>query len=119
MEENNEHHPQTTWILMVRLFVDNANRSLVVSSLQGIVEMTRAQPDCRHFNICQSLNRPDRLFLVQEWETREALNRHIRSQEFRVVLTAMDLSSSPPEVRISSILSSEGLEYLEMVLADA
>jgi quinol monooxygenase YgiN len=57
------------------------------------------------------------LLLVENWETQQAMNEHIRSQDFRVILAVLDLSDSKPEIRFNSVISSQGLEYLRDVLA--
>jgi len=103
--------------MTIRLSTGGSNHALIVSSLREIQEAVRAQQGCRHFNLYESVEDHSSLLLVENWETQQAMNEHIRSQDFRVILAALDLSDSKPEIRFNSVVSSQGLEYLRDVLA--
>jgi quinol monooxygenase YgiN len=55
------------------------------------------------------------LTLIEEWESREALDRHVRSNDYRKILAAMDLASEPPEVQFCSVLKESGMELIEEI----
>jgi hypothetical protein len=48
--------------------------------------------------------------LVKEWETREDLDRHIRSERFGVLLRTKNLIAEPLEMKIHTVSHSEGAE---------
>ena len=57
----------------------------------------------------------DRYALFGEWETRKELENHIKSDQYRIVLSLLDMSEKPPEFKLSTISKTEGLEALEAV----
>ena len=101
--------------ILVRLRTDDRTRSEILGSLLRIAEPARVRPGCLRFGVYQSAEDPDEVTLVEEWRSREAMDGHIRSADFRVVLAAVDLSSKEPEIRFDSVTSSSGLEYLKDV----
>lgn len=48
--------------------------------------------------------------LIEEWKTREDLDRHIRSEKFRVLLGAKSLLKKPLKIQIHTVSLSEGIE---------
>jgi quinol monooxygenase YgiN len=48
--------------------------------------------------------------LISEWETRQDLNRHIRSDKFSVLLGTKSLLSEPLKIQIFTVSDSEGIE---------
>ena len=52
---------------------------------------------------------------VEEWESRENLERHIKSDPYRIILSLMELSGEPPEIKINTISKTEGLEAIEAI----
>ena len=44
-----------------------------------------------------------------------ALEKHIRSEEFRKILALMDMASESPEIFFYTVSSSEGFELIEKV----
>ena len=48
----------------------------------------------------------------EEWESGEVLREHVRSEEFRRVLIAMDMSSEEPRIVVGNLSGHGGMEYL-------
>jgi quinol monooxygenase YgiN len=51
--------------------------------------------------------------LMVEWESQEALEQHIQSDEFRKILEVMELAGRTPEIRFCTISDSAGFELVE------
>jgi hypothetical protein len=52
---------------------------------------------------------------MEAWETKDQLERHMRSGRYERVLAAMDASVQQPVLRYQTIFAVRGLEYLEAV----
>ena len=50
--------------------------------------------------------------LIEEWETREDLDHHIRSHRFGVLLGTKTLLCEPPKIQIHTVSRSEGAEVV-------
>jgi len=48
----------------------------------------------------------------EEWESDEAFREHIRSEEFRRILIAMDMSSEEPRIVVGNLSGHGGMAYL-------
>ena len=93
--------------------------SLVLLSLLGIVEPVRVQPRCNRFRILVDSEDDDTICVTQTWETREALEEHIASEDFRIVLAAMDLAVRRPVIQFFTVSEIAGFEFVEQVRARA
>jgi quinol monooxygenase YgiN len=82
----------------------------VFESIQGPV---LAQPGCVGCHIYEEQGPERTVALVERWESDAALDAHLRSEMYRLVLAAIELSGVAPEVRFDSVSASEGLERIE------
>ena len=112
----NTKQDDSLWRISVQLFTTPATHNTVQASLEAIEASTRAKPGCRDWGLSQSLACPKSLLLIEEWASREAMDVHIRADEFRVVLAAFDLSCREPEISIDAIGKRAGLDYLKTLL---
>lgn len=86
----------------------------VLRSVQGPVQ---AQPGCAACQICEEQEPERAIVFVERWESEAALEDHVRSDDYRRILGALELSGSPPEIRFDFVKVSEGIELIERVRA--
>jgi quinol monooxygenase YgiN len=55
---------------------------------------------------------------AEQWESEEALHNHLRSDLYRRVLNAMELSKRPPEVAFYKASEKQGFELIETIRRD-
>lgn len=84
----------------------------IFRSIQGPVS---AQPGCAGCHIYQEDGEDAAIVLVERWDTEPALEAHLRSESYRVILGAFELSGSPPQVCFEHVSRSEGMELIERV----
>jgi quinol monooxygenase YgiN len=75
----------------------------------------RAEPGCLECALYQGICNEDVLLYVEGWETREQLERHMRSARYERLLAIMEASARPPALRYHSVSATQGLEYLEAI----
>jgi len=68
--------------------------SQTIASLSGSIGLEKG---CHRCNFCQSIEDENRLFLLEEWDTKGNLLIHMKSELFRVFLGAMNLLQEPYE----------------------
>jgi quinol monooxygenase YgiN len=85
----------------------------VLGILRPVVDLCEADPGCLSCHICGDLRNKSSLLLIQLWNAEEDLDRHLRSNQYRNLLLAMELASKPPEIRFDTISSSTGIETIE------
>jgi quinol monooxygenase YgiN len=82
----------------------------VFRAVQGPV---RAQPGCLSCHIYEERGSDGAVVLVERWESRAALEAHLRSEAYRRVLGAIELAGAPPEVCFDFVSGTEGMELIE------
>jgi len=87
-----------------------ADVSEVLRSVQGPV---RAQPGCAACDIYDEQGPEAAIVFVERWESDAALDAHLRSEAYRRVLAAIELSGGRPEIRFEHVSASEGIELIE------
>jgi len=84
----------------------------VLEIFQAIQGPVLAQPGCAACTIYEEQGPERAVVLVESWETEEALERHLRSEAYRLILCAIELSDGQPEVRFDHVSASEGMELI-------
>ena len=84
----------------------------VMQTLLSMIETAEKEKGCLSYDgFCDIEGNP--VFnLIEEWETREDLDRHIRSERFSVLLGTKSLLAKPLEMKIHSVSHSEGVEVV-------
>ena len=83
--------------------------------LRLLVGPTRAQPGCLACCIFQQepTHKKFRAGLIEKWETRKDLERHIRSEDFRMALAVIDMASELPDIEFHTVTQSQGMELIQ------
>jgi quinol monooxygenase YgiN len=97
----------------LRLVVSAAHRRQVVASLTPLIGWTRVEPGCRACALLTELDEPRAIVLTEEWDTQDDLDRHLRSEGYRRVLAAIELSQEAPAIRFDTVETSGGFEVVE------
>lgn len=84
----------------------------VIEILRAVQGPVRALPGCLACEIYEEQGSRSAVVFVERWESAEALEEHLRSETYRRILGAIELSESTPEIRFEHVSSSEGLELI-------
>ena len=84
----------------------------VMQTLLSMIEATVKEKGCLSYEGFCDIDGKTVFSLIEEWETREDLERHIRSERFSVLLGTKSLLVKPLEMRIHSVSHSEGVEVI-------
>jgi len=84
----------------------------IVRSLLG---PTSAAPGCVHCGFYTDAQNENTLCYVEDWQTEEDLQRHIRSDDYRKFLALIDLSGEPPDLKFHRVSETFGMEYVSRV----
>ncbi len=100
-------------VCTVRILVGATNRRKLITSLTPLIGWTRVEPGCRACHLLADIEEPGAIVLTQEWATQGDLDRHLRSEDYRRVLEAIELSQEAPEIRFDSVATRGGFEVIE------
>jgi quinol monooxygenase YgiN len=97
----------------IRILIPPKRRAEVLDIFSSVAERSRFEEGCIHCRVYQDVESEPVFLLDQLWESREDLERHLRSEEFRKVLLVLEMSLEPPEVQFEEIAHTSGMEAIE------
>jgi quinol monooxygenase YgiN len=97
----------------VRILPPPDRHAAVLEVLRSVQGPVRAQPGCAACDIYEEQGPEPAVVFVERWESDSALEAHLRSDIFRRILGAIELSSDKPEIRFEHVSASEGIELIE------
>ena len=103
------------FVVYLNLTVSSVNRAKVINAVRSMTGTILVQPGCSKFGLYCDVENDDALILVQQWDSREALQEHIRSDDFRIILSLMDLAEKSPELAIHDVSNTAGLDLVEQL----
>jgi quinol monooxygenase YgiN len=85
-------------------------RSEVFQTLASLAVTIRKEKGCRRCEFFQQSEDQSSFEIVEEWQTREELDEHLRSPVFAILLGLGPLLLGPPTMQIYNVASAEGME---------
>ncbi len=104
---------------IIRLFPSARQRAQVIELLRSVQDLARLRPGCQGSWFSEADPMHDHLLYAEQWESEATLAEHIRSDLYRRLLAAMELSRQPPEVTFYYCSQTKGLELVEAVRGQA
>jgi hypothetical protein len=98
-------------ISTLRLFPSREQRRHVLSALRAVQGPTRSLSHC----LCQLWEEDgqEAILYMQQWDSEEELNEHIRSDLYGRILGIAELSRIPPEFNFHYVEKSRQLDLIE------
>jgi len=93
----------------IKMNVRPEKRKELRQTIRSIVGEVRKENGCADSTFYQNAENENDFLIVEEWETRQALDDHLRSTGFTVLMGARSLLSRPQEIMIHSVSESEEL----------
>jgi len=84
----------------------------VTQTLLGMIGPTGREKGCLSYAVFCDIEDKNRLNLLEEWQTRQDLDHHLRSQRFGVLLGSKTLLCEPPKIQIHTVSLTEGMEAI-------
>jgi quinol monooxygenase YgiN len=84
-----------------------------------MLEPARVERGCLSYRLYEDVENRNAFVLMEEWESQEDLDNHIRTDNQRRLLALMDLLNEQPELRFNTVSRTEGVELIENVLLRA
>jgi quinol monooxygenase YgiN len=85
----------------------------VLQVLKPLAERIKVDPGCLGCHLYLDLLEENVLMFEQLWRDEEDLKRHLRSNDYRNVLLAMEMAIAQPEVRFEVVKQTSGFETVE------
>lgn len=83
-------------------------RKEVLQTLRSMLEAFRLEKGCRNYQVFQCIEDENVFCLVGEWDTREDLEQHMRSDRFGALLGTKILLKENQDIQIHAVSHTEG-----------
>jgi quinol monooxygenase YgiN len=87
----------------------------VLQTLLSMIGTMGKEKGCLSYDIFCDIEDKNVFTLISEWETRQHLDHHMRSDRFSVLLGTKSLLCEPLKIQISTVSDSEGIEAVNAV----
>lgn len=88
------------------------DRSPMLRSLRSTLGPTGVRNGCLSCRLYQDVQDEGKFALISRWRNREDIDGYLHSDQFRTVLSVVDLSSKTPEIQFDRIEETSGFELL-------
>ena len=99
-------------IVGIKMKVLKEKRTEVMQTLFSMIDPTENERGCLNCHVFRDTEDKNVFSLIQEWETREDLDNHIKSDRFSVLLGTKSLLCEPQQIEIHTVSHSEGMEVI-------
>ena len=95
-------------LVIIRMKVLAEKRKELSQTIALLIGSLRTEKGCRRCDFYRSMEDENELCILEEWDTRENLNSHLKSERFRVLRGAMNLLQEPYEMMFHTVLHPAG-----------
>jgi quinol monooxygenase YgiN len=99
-------------ISTLRILTAPKSRAEVLGTLTAQLGFLRVQPGCLGCDLYRDVEDPGAITLVEEWDSQAALDLRLRSEDYRSVLAAIELSREHPVIHFDTVIRRAGLEVV-------
>ncbi len=103
-------------IATVRITMQPEKKTDTVLVLTTLCTQAGVMPGClfcRFYDQTGLGCKEDELLLIQKWESKEAMEKHILSPAFQHLMEIMDFAETPPEMMFYNVSDISGIEMIE------
>lgn len=87
----------------------------ITQTLVSLIEPAGREKGCNGCSVFCDIQDRNRFCLIEEWQTHEDLDLHIKSQRFGVLLGTKPLLSEPLNIQIYTVSHLQGMEAIDAV----
>jgi quinol monooxygenase YgiN len=102
-------------IIRISMSVIMEKQKEVMQTLISMIEPTIKEKGCLSYQVYQDIETRNNFSLLSEWNTREDLVHHIKSDRFGILLGIRSLLHKPPSIKIHTVSNSEGMEMVNEI----
>lgn len=85
----------------------------IMQTLLSMIKPSKSENGCLNFEVYQNAADESLFCLLEEWDTRDDLVKHLNSSLFSALLGTKGLLTEPPKIQFHTVSKSEGIEAVE------
>ena len=99
-------------VFSLHLTIPPAKRTSLLRILGALLGPTRAAPGCLSAQLLVDIGDIHRVFLIEEWESREQYETQLDSDKLKALVAVIEMSNEAPLVHVDTVTRDEGIESL-------
>lgn len=100
-------------ISTLRIFPAHDQRRDVLTILRSVLGPTQAKPHCQSCGVYEEDGFQGAVLYMERWDSEPEFERHVRSELYRRILAAVELSRKPPEIAFDFASKTKGMDLIE------
>ena len=89
----------------------------MTQTLLAMIAPMAKEAGCINYGVYTETKDKNRFCLLEEWKTREELDRYIASHQFSILLGTKALLCEPLDIQIFTVSRSEGMDAIHSIRA--
>jgi len=102
-------------ISTIRMAIPAEKHNDAFRIIKSITVLSKYDQGCLNYRVYRDIDDYNVLMLQGYWKSKENLDFHIRSDEYRNLLLVLELSLQQPVIRFDTISNSTGIETIEKI----
>ena len=91
----------------------------MLSILRSVQGPTQVTPHCVACQLYEEYGDREAVLYIEQWDSKLEFQEHVRSEPYRRILAAIELSKTPPELCFHQVSATEGLELVHRLRGTA
>lgn len=104
-------------VTTIRIQTTPENRRELMQTFRFLSDPIQSESGCKSCRIYREVDNDGAVIVIQEWDSRNHLDNHLRSDEFAVMIGAMSLLERPETVEFQVLDQLEGSRSVEAIRA--
>ena len=104
-------------VTTIRMQTTPENRKELMQTFRSLSDSNRCANGCKSCRIYREIGNEEAVIFIQEWDSRNHLDKHLRSDEFAVMVGAMSLLEQPDTVEFQVLDQVDGSRSVEAIRA--
>ena len=104
-------------VTTIRLQTTPDNRKEILQTFRSLTDPIRCRSGCKSCRVYRELGNDETVILIQEWDSRNHWDEHLRSNEFAVMIGVMSLLQKPETVEFQVLDQVEGSHSVDAIRA--
>jgi len=101
--------------MMITMKTTSEKNLELIQTIRAIAEHTVKMVGCLRYDIYCDLKDKNSFILLVEWKTRDDLDQYIASYQFSVLLGTKSLLCEPFDIKILTVLRSNGMDFIHSI----
>ena len=104
-------------VTTIRMHTTAENRKELMQTFRWLSDPSKCASGCKSCRVYREVGNEETVIFIQEWDSRNHLDNHLRSNEFAVMVGAMSLLEQPDTVEFQVLDQVEGSHSVEEIKA--